>query len=42
MKYYTRESIKEFIRNQIAKPTADPTIVRTWHGYANASGGGIN
>ena len=38
MKYYTKEIIKEFIRNQIAKPTADPTIVRTWYGYANASG----
>lgn len=38
MKSYTKENIKEFIRNQIAKPTADSTIVRTWYAYANASG----
>lgn len=34
MKYYTKEIIKEFIRNQIAKPTADPIIVRSWYKYA--------
>ena len=38
MKYYSKEIIKEFIHNQIAKPTADRTVVRTWYAYANASG----
>ena len=32
------EVCEEFIRNQIAKPTADPTIVRSWWRYANESG----
>ena len=32
------EVIEEFIRNQIAKPTANPTIVRSWWRYANESG----
>lgn len=35
---YTVEIIKEWIRNQIAKPTADGTVVDTWYGYANRSG----
>lgn len=35
---YSVELIEEFIRNQIAKPTADPTVLRSWYKYANASG----
>ena len=35
---YSVELVEEFIRNQIAKPTADPTILRSWYMYANASG----
>ena len=34
----TVEVIEEFIRNQIAKPTANTTIVRSWWRYANESG----
>ncbi len=36
--YYSVEILEEFIRNQIAKPTAAPTVVDTWYKYANASG----
>ena len=32
------EVCEEFIRNQISKPTADPTIVRSWWRYAYESG----
>ncbi len=31
---YSIEILEEFIRNQIAKPTVDPTIVQTWYKYA--------
>ena len=32
--YYSIEILEEFMRNQIAKPTADPTILRSWYKYA--------
>lgn len=32
--YYSVEIIEEFIRNQIAKPSADTTILRSWYKYA--------
>lgn len=35
---YSVEIIEEWIRNQIAKPTADRSVVDTWYKYANASG----
>ena len=30
---YSIEILEEFMRNQIAKPTADPTILRSWYKY---------
>lgn len=32
------EVIEEFIRNQIAYPTSDPRIIRSWYKYANDTG----
>ena len=32
--YYSIEILEEFIRNQIAKPSADTTILRSWYKYA--------
>ena len=32
--YYSVEILTEFLRNQIAQPTVDPTIVQTWYQYA--------
>ncbi len=36
--YYSVEILEEFIRNQLAHKTADPRVLRSWYGYANASG----
>ena len=32
--YYSVEILEEFIRNQIAKPSADTTILRSWYKYS--------
>ena len=32
--YYSVEILEEFIRNQIAKPSSDTTILRSWYKYA--------